>query len=147
MKKLLVLIGITLSLSLSAQTTLTGGGEKKMMGKQGDTLVASDSVSYEITIGDKVFGIMYLSVESDTALSGAGTPAYSVYLYKSQNGKDWGIPVDTISHSGGGNNYDSFDPVNLTSNHYLIAFVSTAASQKSQLYLWARIIEGFIIEQ
>lgn len=146
MKKLSFLICLFITLSISAQdvSTLTKGGAFKGMGKQGDSLTASSTVDYVLKLGNDVFGVMTLSIESDSV---SGVSAYDSYLYKSNNGEDWGIPIDTISHTGGGDNYSTFRNVNATYTYFKVSTVATSATQKSLLKAWGRLNEGFVIEE
>lgn len=142
MRNLLVFIGLFVALSLSAQTKLTKGGSFKGLNKQGDTLTASATVSYTIELGNEVYGVLNLAIESDSV---SGTSAYSSYLETSLNGEDWGVPIDTITHSGGGDDYAEFDAVNATDTYIRIRTVATSATQKSILKAWGRLNEGFVI--
>jgi hypothetical protein len=144
MRNLFVLIGLIIALSLSAQTKLTKGGAFKGLDKQGDTLVASDTLDYTLEIGNDVYGIMNLAVESDSV---SGVAAYDSYLYKSLNGVDWGSPIDTISLTGGGDSYLEYITVNATSTYYLIRTISTGATQKSNFKIWGRLNEGFVLQE
>ena len=144
MRKICLLIGLFIAVGLSAQTKLTKGGSFKGLNRQGDTLTASTTVNYTIELGDNVYGVINLALESDSV---SGTPAYTAYLYKSLNGEDWGTPIDTITHSGGLDDYAEFSGVNATSTYYKMEINATAATQKSQLKAWGRLNEGFVIEQ
>lgn len=130
-------------LSISAQTELKRGGSFQGLNKQGDTLVASGTVTYDLQLGNDVFGVMELAVESDSV---SGTSAYSAYLYESLNGVDWGTAIDTVTHSGGGDDYGKYDLINATETYYRVSIVATGATQKSNLKIWGRLNEGFVIE-
>jgi|LGOV01.1.fsa_nt_gb hypothetical protein len=142
MKNLFVLLGLLLALSISAQTNLRKNGKFKALGRQFDTLVASQTVNYNLELGDDVYGVMTIAVESDTV---SGTSAYSSYLQKSMNGEDY-VNVDTIAHSGGNPDYEEFEPVNTTHPYWRISTVATATAQKSFLKLWGRVDKRVIIQ-
>ena len=147
MKNILIIIALFTSLCVSAQNVnskLTKGGTFKGLNKQGDTLVASGTVDYVLELGSDVFGLMDIAIESDSV---SGTAAYSSYLYGSMNGVDWGTPIDTVIHSGGGDNYGKFDLLNATQVYYLISTEATSATQKSKLKIFGRLNEGFVIQQ
>lgn len=131
-------------MGVSAQTKLTKGGKFKALDRQRDTLTTSTTISYTLELGDDVFGVMNLALESDSV---SGTPAYTAYLYESLNGDDWGNPIDTITHSGGASNYDVFGGINATSIYYKVEVNATAAAQKSKLKIWGRLNEGFVIQE
>lgn len=146
MKNLIALSILLISLSLSGQdvnTKLTKGGSFTGLGRQGDTLTASTTVDYVLELGNDTFGLMTIGVESDSV---SGTSAYDSYIYKSNNGKDWGAPIDTVTHTGGGDDYTEFDVVNGTSTYYKVSTVATSATQKSNITIWGRLNEGFVIE-
>ena len=144
MRSILVLLGFIICLGLSAQTKLTKGGAFEGLNRQGDTLIASGTVDYILELGNDVYGTMELAIETDEV---SGTSAYDSYLYKSLNGEDWGVPFDTVTHTGGGDSYYVFDVVNATSTYYKVSTVATVATQKSNLKIWGRINEGFVIQE
>lgn len=144
MRNLLLLTGLFIALGLQAQTKLTKPGKFEGLNKQRDTLTASSTVNYNIEIGNDISGVLNIALETDSL---SGTPAYTAYLYQSQNGEDWGNPVDTITHSGGADNYESFGTVNINNTFYKVEVNATAAAQKSQVKIWGRMNEGIVIEQ
>lgn len=146
MRNLFTLLVLVLTLSIYAQddiTILRKGGSFKGLDKQGDTLTALRTVDYVMELGDDVFGILSLAVETDSV---SGISAYSSYLFQSLNGEDWGIAIDTIIHSGGGDSYNEFDAVNGSRTFYKVSTVATSATQKSNVKIWGRLNEGFVIE-
>lgn len=142
MKNLFIFLGLLLTLSISAQTNLRSNGKFKALGKQYDTIATSQTVNYDLELGDNVYGVMTVAVESDTI---SGTSAYSSYLQKSMNGEDY-VNVDTISHSGGGNDYEEFEPVYTTHTYWRVSTVATSGTQKSYLKIWGRVDERSIIQ-
>lgn len=147
-----IFLGLLIMTSVSAQqiskdnvdTYLKSGGQFHCMGGQGDTTSASQTIDYTIGIDGDLYGVISVAVESDSV---SGTPAYSSYIFASQNGEDWGTPIDTITHTGGADDYAEFDAINATKNVYLIRTITTAAAQKSTLKLHGRFNEGFVIQQ
>jgi hypothetical protein len=148
MKNLLLLSAVLLlTLNISAQTHLRSGGSFYGLGKQQDTLIASQTLNYDLKIGNEVFGVMNLGLESDSV---SGTPAYSAYLQESlkenATGTEW-TNLDTITHTGGADHYEEFSAVNVTHGYYRISIVATATAQKSLFKAWGRLNEGFVIQQ
>lgn len=142
MKNLLILLVLTLTLSVSAQTNLRSNGSFHSLGRQYDTLVESQTFNYNLELGDNVYGVMTIAVESDTI---SGTSAYSSYLQKSLNGEDF-VNVDTITHTGGNPDYGEFDPVNTTHTYWQVSTVATATAQRSLLKVWGRVDERIVIQ-
>lgn len=147
MKKLFVLtVCLFITFSMFGQTHLRKGGSFFGLGTQQDTLTASQTINYDLKIGNEVFGIMTLALESDSI---SGTSAYSAYLQKSlkenATGAEW-ANVDTITHTGGADDYGEFDAINATHGYYRVSIVATAAAQKSLHKIWGRLNEGFVIE-
>lgn len=142
MKKLFILLGLVLALNISAQTNLRKAGAFKSLGRQYDTLVASQTFNYDLEIGNDVHGVMTIAVESDTI---SGTSAYSAYLQKSMNGEDF-TNVDTITHTGGNPDYGEFDPISTTHTDYRVSIVATATAQRSLLKIWGRVNEEVIVQ-
>lgn len=142
MKNSFLILGLILALNISAQTKLRDTGKFFALGRQYDTLVASQTLNYDLELGDDVYGVMTIAVESDTV---SGTSAYSSYLMKSMNGEDY-VPVDTIAHTGGNPDYGEFDPVNTTHPYWRISTVATATAQRSFLKLWGRVDKRVIIQ-
>lgn len=145
MKKVFTLICLVITIASSAQdvnSLLRKGGSFEGLGKQGDSLVTSGTVDYVLELSDEVYGVMKLAVESDSV---SGTPAYTAYLQSSLNGETWD-DIDTVTHSGGADNYEVFRAVNATDTYYRIIFTATVAAQKSNIKIWGRLNEGFVIE-
>jgi hypothetical protein len=149
MKKLFILLGLFICVAISAQIDtqyLRKGGSFSLGNTAADTLTASTTLNYLIVLPGEGYGVMTLAVESDSV---SGTSAYSAYLQKSLKpdavGDEW-INVDTVAHTGGADDYGEFDAVNATHTYWRISFVSTAATQKSNLKIWGRLNEGFVIE-
>lgn len=138
MKKFLVFLALSFSLMIgvNAQKVVKTGGDFLLFGKASDTTSASATLSDEMIIERGVYGVATIAVESDEV---SGTPAYSAYLQKSMNGRDW-VDIDTIAHSGGGDDYGVFDPVNLEQSYYRIYVVVTSATQKSNIKGFCRVI-------
>ena len=91
----------------------------------------------------EIYKKMYLSGNGSVASkceiclfsdSVSGTPAYTAILYK-QYGTLTYLPVDTITHSGGGDKTAVFEMFYLTANKYKVTVTATSAAQKSRLYL------------
>lgn len=128
MKKILFILALMFSVfALNAQNfgTITG------FGTAADTLVASATKTYEFTYVGSVASKCEICLFSDEI---SGTPAYTAILYK-QYGTFTYLPVDTITHSGGGDKTAVFEMFYLTANKYKITVVATSATQKSRLYL------------
>ena len=142
MKKLFILLGLVISLGISAQTNLRENGSFKGLGKQFDALVASQTVNYDLELGDKVYGVLIIAVESDSV---SGTSAYSAYLQKSLNGEDF-VNVDTITHTGGADDYAEFDGASTTHTYWRVSTVATSATQESKLKIWGRVDQRVIIQ-
>ena len=128
MKKVLFIFALVFSfVGLSAQNygIITG------FGTTADTLVASASKTYEFTYVGSTASKCEICLFSDEV---SGTPAYTAVLYKQFGGLSY-LPVDTITHSGGGDKTAVFDIFYLTANRYKVTVTATSATQKSRLYL------------
>lgn len=128
MKKVLFIFALVFSfVGLSAQNygIITG------FGTTADTLVASASKTYEFTYVGSVASKCEICLFSDEV---SGTPAYTAVLYKQFGGLSY-LPVDTITHSGGGDKTAVFDVFYMTANKYKVTVTATSATQKSRLYL------------
>ena len=128
MKKVLFIFALMLSfVGLSAQNygVITG------FGTAADTLVASATKTYEFTYVGSTASKCEICLFSDQV---SGTPAYTAILYKQIGGLSY-LPVDTITHSGGGDKTAVFDVFYMTANKYKVTVTATSAAQKSRLYL------------
>lgn len=145
MKKVFILLSLLVAITASSQdvnSLLRKGGSFEGLGRQGDTLVASGTVNYVLELSDEVYGVMKLAIESDSV---SGTPAYTAYLQSSLNGETWDN-IDTITHTGGADNYEVFGSVNATDTYYRVAITATVAAQKNNIKIWGRLNEGFVIQ-
>jgi len=145
MRNIFLFLALIACVSLSAQggtKYLRKGGSFAMGGTAADTTAASETVNYVMVLPGEGYGVLSLAVESDSV---SGTAAYSAYLQKSLNNEDW-VNVDTVAHSGGGDDYGEFDAVNASHTYWRVSVVVTAATQKSDLKIWGRLNEGFVIE-
>ena len=139
----LILISIA-SLSLSAQDAIVRNGKKIVgLGTASDTLVADQVVNFSLELFGDVYGVLQLAIETDEI---SGTSAYEAYLQKSMNNEDW-LNVDTVSHSGGGDNYEEYNLVNATHLNYRININATSATQKSNIKIWGKMSDGFVITE
>ncbi len=128
MKKVLFIFALVFSfVGLSAQNygIITG------FGTAADTLVANATKTYEFTYVGSVASKCEICLFSDSV---SGTPAYTAILYKKYGTLTY-LPVDTITHSGGGDKTAVFEMFYLTANKYKVTVTATSAPQKSRLYL------------
>lgn len=127
MKKAILFLMLCVGFTLSAQNfgSITG------FGTVADTLVASATKTYTFNYVGSVASKCEIVLFTDAI---SGTPAYSAVLSKQIGGYGY-LPMDTITHSGGGDKLALFDVFDLTANNYKITIVATSGTQKSRLYV------------
>jgi hypothetical protein len=131
-------------LGLTAQDAYVKNGSKLVgLGTDADTLTASSELNYTIELVEKVYGILQLAVENETL---SGSCEYTAYLQKSLNGRNW-LDVDTIAYVGGSSAYAEFDLVNATHTFFRVNVNATATTQKSKIYIWGKLSDGFVITE
>jgi len=133
MKKFILFLAMALmSVSMFSQKLYITPANISQWGLAGDTLVASTADTTVFKVTTDYVGKMNLLLFTDAV---SGTPAYSAVLSASINKLSW-VPVDTVTHSGGGDKLAYFALQDVVYNYYRVIITATSAAQKSRLYLY-----------
>lgn len=136
MKKIIfILVALVATVGLTARNTAkTFDAPANIIawGTAADTLTASVSDTLTMKLTSETVGKVNLLLFTDAV---SGTPAFTAVLFGSINQVLW-VPLDTITHSGGGDKTAYFDAQDLVYNYYRVKITATSAAQKSREYLY-----------
>lgn len=108
------------------------------LGSASDTLTNNDTI-VDFTVRVKTQKLLKLNAGTKST-EVSGTPAYSAFLQGSFDNSTY-TNIDTITHSGGGDDAGVFDQINATYNYYRIRFDGTAAAQSSVVKVYMNFRE------
>lgn len=109
---------------------VTGQKSVNGFGTAGDTLTNAAVLTDVVRVKSPSMLKMQVALFSDEA---SGTTAFTAILMRSMDGINY-VGFDTITHSGGGDDYGEFTAVDATFNFYKIQVTATAAAMNSVLY-------------
>lgn len=131
MKKLVLFLMLAVSMAVTAQS-FVAPAKIVGWGTAADTLVASATKNFVFDLKSDHAGTCKMLLFTDAV---SGTPAFSAVLSGSIDGILY-MPLDTITHSGGGDKTAYFDSFQMVWNKMKVAITATGAAQKSRLYVY-----------